>query len=99
MRFLPRPLERVRTVLFGPRTPGRHRRGHVPAVVPRIVHDQPTPEVWGARVVAARAGRAAAPVPSAVEVTGALVRPYVFTPEEWRQVRLSARQDAWQVTR
>jgi hypothetical protein len=98
MQYLSHALERV-TVIFRPRTPGKHSRAYVaPSVMPTVVYDQPTPDVRSARVMAAQVRRAAAPVPPAVEDMGALVRPYLFTPEERRQVHLSARLERmrWQ---
>jgi hypothetical protein len=99
MNYLSRPLERVRTALFGRRAPGKHRRATATPVVPRVVHDQPTPGDWGARLDAARVRRAATPVTAAFEDMGALVRPYLFTPEERQQACRAARLDAWQATR
>jgi hypothetical protein len=99
VQSLSRSLERVRTALFRRRRPGRHRRAVLPSLAPKTVHAQPTPEVWGARIVTARAGRAAARAPLDVEDTSAPIRPYLLTPEEWRQARMSARRDAWQAMR
>lgn len=66
----------------GRRSPGRHSAAYVPPVVA----NRPTPDVRGARVV-----------PLAEDV-GGLVRPYLFTPDEWRRARLAARLERvwWQ---
>ncbi len=80
-------LEWVRAVLFGPRTPGRHRR-HATPVTPRRAQLPLFPYVLGARLITVRRLRAkvrpALPQPfrdweaeEAWEPTGALVRPYV----------------------
>jgi hypothetical protein len=77
MEFLSRALEWVRAVLFGPRTPGRHRRTAAPrAVLPTPSH-HPSPEVCGARLMAARSHRRDRQAPPPWEETGVLVRPYV----------------------
>ena len=75
--FVSRLLERVREALLGRRTPGKHRRAVAPSA-PRLVTAVPSPDVWGARLRAARRHRARhAPV---------TVRPYVRASlgEEWR---------------
>lgn len=98
MRFLPRTLERMRTALFGAPAIA------APAPVRRAQAHCPTPEAWAARIVRARARRAAERAP-AVELddVGVLVRAYVLAPEE-RQHALSASpgaglSDAWERVR
>ncbi len=82
MPQLPRTLERVREALLGRRTPGKHRRAVAPSA-PRLVPAVPSPDVWGARLGAARRRRHA---PLTVWDTGLTVRPYVLVSlgEEWR---------------
>jgi hypothetical protein len=80
LAFLSQALEWVRAVLFGPRVPGRHRRARTPRVVPPAPSCRPSPDVFGARVVAARSHRRKrhTPPPQASwEPTDVLVRPYV----------------------
>jgi hypothetical protein len=77
MTFLSRAFEWVRAVLFGPRTPGRHRRTRAPRAVLPMPSRQPPPEVWGARLMAARSHRREGQVSSPWEDAGVLVRPYV----------------------
>jgi hypothetical protein len=77
MTFLSRALEWVRAVLFGPRTPGRHRRTSAPRAVLPMPSHQASPEVWGARLTAARSHRRERQAPPRWEDTGVLVRPYV----------------------
>lgn len=88
-----RTLERVRAALFGRRTPGKHTRTAPPQEAPQTPSHQPSPNVWGARLVTARRTRKerhALPVPATQpqpraqwfpprpwEDTGAMVRPYV----------------------
>lgn len=77
MAFLSPALERVRTVLFGPCAPGRHRRTSAPRAVLPLPSHQPSPEARGVRLMAARSHRRERQVPPPWEDTGALVRPYV----------------------
>jgi hypothetical protein len=80
LAFLSHALEWARAVLFGPRVPGRHRRTRTRRVMPPAPSRQPSPDVFGARVVAARSHRRKrhTPPPQAPwEPTDVLVRPYV----------------------
>lgn len=87
MSYLSHALEWMRAVMFGPRTPGRHRSAYALPAAPQL----PTPYVVGARlfdVPRLRAQSATPPPrplpgprwalpPAAWEHTGAMVRPYV----------------------
>lgn len=80
MAFLSQALAWVRVVLFGPRVSGRHRRTTMSPGMPATLSRQPSQDVWGARLVAARRHRRVRPAPPAQapwEHTGVLVRPYV----------------------
>jgi hypothetical protein len=77
---LSRALERVRVVLVVLRGRGRHRRIAAHRVVRPALSFRPSPEVWGARVVAVRSHRRKrhTPHPQAPwEPMDVLVRPYV----------------------
>jgi hypothetical protein len=75
--YLPQALEWVRAILFGPRVPGRHRRARTRRVLPTAPSRHPSPDVFGARVVAARSHRRKRRTPPSWEPTDVLVRPYV----------------------
>jgi hypothetical protein len=78
--FLPQALEWVRAILFGPRVPGRHRRTTTPCGVGPATSLQPSPDVWGVRLVTARSHRRkrqTSPPQAPWEPTDVLVRPYV----------------------
>ncbi|MEU0586081.1 hypothetical protein [Streptomyces sp. NPDC006132] len=77
MAFLSRALERARAALFEPRAPGRHRRVSAPRGVLPESSRHPSPEVWGARLMAVRSHRRGRQAPPLWEDTGVLVRPYV----------------------
>jgi hypothetical protein len=64
--------------------PGEHHRTFMRPDVPRVVQVQPTPNVWGARIVAARVRRGASPVPVVFEDAGPLDRVFVLAPKEMR---------------
>lgn len=77
MEYLSRSLQWVRAVLLGPRTPGRHRRTPAPRTVLPAPSLHPSPEVCGARLVAARSHCRERQGQPPWDETGALVRPYV----------------------
>jgi len=86
---LPRLLERVRALLLGPLESGRATSDPVPDAGRSLPPVRcPSPEMWGAMLVAARRRRAPhlwPPEPPAVEdgpVISALVRAYVPLPEQ-----------------
>ncbi|GGW81154.1 hypothetical protein GCM10010383_06320 [Streptomyces lomondensis] len=97
MEFLSRALEWVRAVLFGPRTPGRHRRTPAPRAVFPMPSRQPSPEVWGARLTSARSHHRVRQAPPPCEDMGVLVRPYVTRLGEG--VYAGAQAGPWEDTR
>jgi hypothetical protein len=79
---------------------GRHARAAAPpAAPPRVVRDRPSPDVWGARPVAARMGRSrhTPPVPHPLWDTGSIVRPYVLhaLASAPRTARAGVQVDPW----
>jgi hypothetical protein len=92
MTFVSHALEWVRPLLSGSRTPDKHSLTLAP-VAPSADRKPPTPDVWGARLIAARKrrweqqtrpaqkpqrhARAAWFSPRPWEATDAMVRPYV----------------------
>jgi hypothetical protein len=98
MNYLSRLLELMTRALFWRRAPGRRSRAAAPPVVPRVVCDQPSPDMWGARIVAGRVRRRDGYAPPAPwwEDTGVIVRPYVaHLGSAPRTARTGTQADPW----
>jgi hypothetical protein len=92
MRCLSRALERVKGVVCGRRTSGKHTGAYLITLsISHVVDNALTPDAWSARIRHARARRATAPVPIALGDTGPLARAFMVTPQK--------RRHTWQVTR
>ena len=100
MSYLSQALEWLRTVLFGPRTPGKHSSAYTPQEAPeapREPHYRPIHYVVGVRLVdvprlrrqqQAAAGRA-------WECTGAMVRAHVSAHEAERRAARTGEAPPW----